>query len=144
MIKSSETVTKSGPQNRTVEKKKKKLNGGELGCSSFPWSAVSSPVESHDLFTWLHTHGNKSSPPFHFGGALVRQTGNAKYIKKKTTPLHTSSPNTSAAAAAKSLQSCPTVWPHRRQATRLPRPWDSSSKNTGVGCHFLLPKYLSL
>ena len=28
--------------------------------------------------------------------------------------------------------------PHRRQRTRLPRPWDSPSKNTGVGCHFLL------
>ena len=45
-----------------------------------------------------------------------------------------------AAAAAKSLQSCPTlcdpidVW----QPTRLPRPWDSPGKNTGVGCHFLL------
>ena len=43
-----------------------------------------------------------------------------------------------AAAAAKSLQSCPTVQPHRRQLTRLPRPWDSPGKNTGVGCHFLL------
>ena len=41
-------------------------------------------------------------------------------------------------AAAKSLQSCPTVRPHRRQPTRLPRPWDSPGKNTGVGCHFLL------
>ena len=28
--------------------------------------------------------------------------------------------------------------PHRRQSTRLPRPWDSPGKNTGVGCHFLL------
>ena len=28
--------------------------------------------------------------------------------------------------------------PHRRQPTRLPRPWDPSGKNTGVGCHFLL------
>ena len=27
--------------------------------------------------------------------------------------------------------------PHRRQPTRLPRPWDSPGKNTGVGCHFL-------
>ena len=26
----------------------------------------------------------------------------------------------------------------RRQPTRLPRPWDSPGKNTGVGCHFLL------
>ena len=42
------------------------------------------------------------------------------------------------AAAAKSLQLCPTVRPHRRQPTRLPRPWDSPGKNTGVGCHFLL------
>ena len=25
-----------------------------------------------------------------------------------------------------------------RQPTRLPRPWDSPGKNTGVGCHFLL------
>ena len=30
------------------------------------------------------------------------------------------------------------VWPHRWQPTRLPRPWDSPGKNTGVGCHFLL------
>ena len=28
--------------------------------------------------------------------------------------------------------------PHRRQPARLPRPWDSPGKNTGVGCHFLL------
>ena len=30
------------------------------------------------------------------------------------------------------------VRPHRRQPTRLPRPWDSPGKNTGVGGHFLL------
>ena len=42
-----------------------------------------------------------------------------------------------AAAAAKSLQS-DSVGPHRWQPTRLPRPWDSPGKNTGVGCHFLL------
>ena len=30
-------------------------------------------------------------------------------------------------------------WFHyRRQPTRLPHPWDSPGKNTGVGCHFLL------
>ena len=39
---------------------------------------------------------------------------------------------------AKSLQSCLTVRPHRRQPTRLPHPRDSPGKNTGVGCHFLL------
>ena len=30
------------------------------------------------------------------------------------------------------------VRPHRWQPTRLPRPWDSPGKNTGVACHFLL------
>ena len=30
------------------------------------------------------------------------------------------------------------VQPHRQQPTRLPNPWDSPGKNTGVGCHFLL------
>ena len=30
------------------------------------------------------------------------------------------------------------VQPHRRQPTRLPHPWESPGKNTGVGCHFLL------
>ena len=44
-----------------------------------------------------------------------------------------------AAAAAKSLQSCPTLCdPRDGQPTRLPRPWDSPGKNTGVDCHFLL------
>ena len=42
-----------------------------------------------------------------------------------------------AAAAIKSLQSRPILRPHRRQP-RLPHPWDSPGKNTGVGCHFLL------
>ena len=30
------------------------------------------------------------------------------------------------------------VRPQRRQPTRLPHPWNSPGKNTGVGCHFLL------
>ena len=30
------------------------------------------------------------------------------------------------------------VRPHRQQPTRLPGPWDSPGKNTGMGCHFLL------
>ena len=29
------------------------------------------------------------------------------------------------------------VRPQRRQPIRLPRPWGSPGKNTGVGCHFL-------
>ena len=38
----------------------------------------------------------------------------------------------SCSAVSDSVQS------HRRPPTRLPRPWDSPGKNTGVGCHFLL------
>ena len=30
------------------------------------------------------------------------------------------------------------VGPHRWQPTRLPCPWNSQGKNTGMGCHFLL------
>ena len=41
------------------------------------------------------------------------------------------------AAAAKSLQSCSTLC-DPRQPTRLPRPWDSPGRNTGVGFQFLL------
>ena len=44
-----------------------------------------------------------------------------------------------AAAAAKSLQSCPTLCdPIDGSPPGCPRPWDSPGKNTGVGCHFLL------
>ena len=35
------------------------------------------------------------------------------------------------------------VWPHRWQPTRLPCPWGSLGKNTGVGCHFLLQKHMT-
>ena len=30
------------------------------------------------------------------------------------------------------------LWHHRQQPTRLPCPWGSPGKNTGMGCHFLL------
>ena len=30
------------------------------------------------------------------------------------------------------------MWSHRWQPTRLPHPWNSLGKNTGVGCHFPL------
>ena len=31
------------------------------------------------------------------------------------------------------------MWPHRWQPIKLPCPWDSPGKSTGVGCPFLLP-----
>ena len=72
-------------------------------------------------------------------GALISQSEQAT-AKSSTQycPLPFSSSLLHPAAAAKSLQSCPTLRPHRRQPTRLPHPWDSPGKNTGVGCHFLL------
>ena len=44
-----------------------------------------------------------------------------------------------AAAAAKSLQSCPTLCdPIDGTQPGSPHPWDSPGKSTGVGCHFFL------
>ena len=44
-----------------------------------------------------------------------------------------------AATAAKSLQSCPTLYdPIDGSPPRLRHPWDSPGKNTGVDCHFLI------
>ena len=54
---------------------------------------------------------------------------------------HLEAPSTlAAAAAAASVTSVvsDSVRPHRQQPTRLPRPWDSPGKNTGMGCHLLL------
>ena len=45
---------------------------------------------------------------------------------------------TAAAAAKFASVVSDSVRPHRRQPTRLPRPWDSPGKNTRMGCHFLL------
>ena len=50
---------------------------------------------------------------------------------------HKSAAAAAAAAAVASVMS-DSVQPHRWQPTRLPCPWDSPGKNTGVGCHFLL------
>ena len=43
-----------------------------------------------------------------------------------------------ATAAAKSLQSCPTLCDPIDGSPPGSHPWDSPGKNTGVGCHFLL------
>ena len=46
--------------------------------------------------------------------------------------------NIATAAAAKSRQSCPTLYDPIDCSPPGSRPWDSPGKNTGVGCHFLL------
>ena len=51
------------------------------------------------------------------------------------------SPFCCAAAAAKSLQSCPILCNLRNGSPPgSPCPWDSPGKNTGVGCHFFLQR----
>ena len=59
------------------------------------------------------------------------------FLKNEFIPISLASQIVNAAAAAKSLQS-DSVRPHRQQPIRLPSPWDSPGKNTGMGCHFLL------
>ena len=73
-------------------------------------------------------------------GISLTQESNPGLLHCRQTLYHLSyqGSHAAAAAAAKSLHLCPTVRPHRWHPTRLPHPWDSSGKNTGVGCHFLL------
>ena len=48
-----------------------------------------------------------------------------------------------ACVRAKSFQLCLTLRPYGLQPAGLFCPWDSPDKNTGVGCHALLPGDLS-
>ena len=52
--------------------------------------------------------------------------------------VHTREDPAAAATAAKSHQSCPTLWDPIDGSPPGSHPWDSPGKNTGVGCHFLL------
>ena len=63
------------------------------------------------------------------------QTAWIKHILTQKTKQYL--PSTAAATAVASAVS-DSVRPHRWPSTRLPRPWDSPGKYTGVGCHFLL------
>ena len=69
---------------------------------------------------------------FIFLGSKITADGDCSHEIKRCLPLGRKV-MTNLAAAAKS----DSVQPHRRQPTRLPHPWDSPGKNTGVGCHFL-------
>ena len=117
------------------------------------WEAVSlgySPQEGIDMYTWLYLNWITNKDLLHSIGNCNNLIG--KTIWKRTdicigiTESLCCTPETNttllinyaAAAAAKSLQSCPTLCdPHRRQPTRLPVPGILKAR-TGVGCHFLL------
>ena len=71
----------------------------------------------------------------------IAQGKNPKIWSQKILVLILASPST-AAAAAKSCQSCPTLCNPTNGSPPSSHPWDSPGKNTGVGCHFLLHHHL--
>ena len=100
------------------------------------WGSQGKNIEvvCHSLLQWTTFCQNSPPWPIHLGWPYMAWF----IVSLSETRLRSTWHHTYAAAAAKSLQSCPTLRPHRRQPNRLPRPWDSPGKNTGVGCHFLL------
>ena len=69
---------------------------------------------------------------------MVYWTGDLTKVSWSYTPLYAAYDRQDMAtiAAAASLQSCPTLCdPIDSSPPRLPRPWDSPGKNTGVGGH---------
>ena len=92
-------------------------------------------INTQESLEFLYTNNEKTEReikekiPFTIAMKRIKYLG--INLPKETKDIYT-------AAAAKSLQLCPTLRPHRWKPTRLPHPWDSPGKNTGVGCHFLL------
>ena len=72
------------------------------------WTWVCLDPKSMFCIFWFHSPTTLSSLPFKFTSTAVASVGSES------------------------------VWPHRWQPTRLAGPWNSPSKNTGMGCHFLL------
>ena len=105
---------------------------------------------------WVNTEGNKGAvlsqkitqcDSYNFIMASVKSLNlrqerlfytNNLWIYRITLYIRLISTLNRAAAAKSAAVMLDSVRPHRRQPTRLPHPWDSPGKNTGVGCHFLL------
>ena len=82
---------------------------------------------------------NGNSERLYFGGSKITADSDCSHeIKRRFLLGRKAMTNLAAAAAAVTSVMSDSVQPHRRQPTRLPRPWDSPGKNTGVGCHFFL------
>ena len=77
---------------------------------------------------------HKSSRSTRWRSAVPGRAGSCAPTRKKASQCSRISDS---AAAAKSLQSCPTLC-DPIDSTRLLCPSESPGKNTGVGCHFLL------
>ena len=97
-----------------------------------PGASCPQPQVGHTEPSW------QVSGSWRIGDAWQRHNVYLKYPPMVSLGLKTTCRN-NIAAATKSLQlDTNSVWPHRWQPTRLPHPWDSPGKNTGVDCHFLL------
>ena len=89
--------------------------------------------ESDGVFLFL--------PPVFISGCTISQQGPLVGTARELSgppSFSLSSPVRKCTAAAAAAKLSDSVQPHRWQPTRLPYPWDSPGKNTGVGCHFLL------
>ena len=77
--------------------------------------------------------------PLGWTGCISLQSkGLSRVFSNTTVQKHQFVGTLAAAAAAKSLQSCPTLCDPTDGSPPGSPPWDSPGKNTGVGCHFLL------
>ena len=105
--------------------------GSTLGCESKSFEEIlRSRLKSWHMYNWpLNNFGVMSvNPNTVYNSGMILQLAFCIY----------GSTSSYSAAAAKSLQSCPTLRSHRWKPTRLLNPWDSPGKSTGVGRRFLL------
>ena len=138
-------MKKKKPEEKKIKDlkiKKKKLNG-LITLSQFrqTWISLSETKTANQviLFPTLSPI-DKNPPGCHVSPFILLHSPHYKFIKMSHFILAFQNFQGSHAAAAKLLQSCPTLCDPidaSHQPTRLPRPWDSLGKNTGVGCHFL-------
>ena len=104
-----------------------------MGFSPHPWEVTKRPPEPTSREPH-HTRGVISSSMYPWGYHFSLWGSVFSFIKGWK-----SSRVVAAAAAAKSLQSCPTLCdPIDRSSTGSSAPGILQGKNTGVGCHFLL------
>jgi len=106
---------------------------------NFLMSFILSFLSSHSILKLLASifeHLFFFSKAFHFSSPLTWAGGTRNSYEDFLflIPKHSSA----AAAAAKLLQSCPTLCDPIDGSPPGSCPWDSPGKNTGVGCHFLL------
>ena len=102
-----------------------------------------SPVISPKFFSCSFFFSSSGTPIIQISLSLVREStvyclAFFNPVLWKILPERRSGDIFAAAAAAKSLQSCPTLRDPIDGSPPGSRPWDSPGKNTGVGCHFLL------